>query len=72
MEFGTKVKILPKPENPMPFPYAGAIAEVKQTFTDMRYYAGMEHFLCLEILEAQDAALAGKTIFLHISQVEPC
>lgn len=70
MEYGKKVIIKDRPDLPVSYAYAGAEAVTKPCFVSMDYYAGMENFLCLEIVKAADTALIGKTIYLHSSAVE--
>ncbi len=51
------------------FAYAGASAVVKQRFSNMEYYDGMDNFLCLEITGAGDESLIGTTISLYADSV---
>ena len=68
---GTKVIVRDKPYLPEPFAYAGAECVVKPLFMCMEYYENMGNFLSLEVIQAADKTLKGKTIYLHASDVEP-
>lgn len=52
------------------FALSGATAVVKQRFSNMEYYEGMDNFLCLEITGAEAPELIGKTVNLYAGAVE--
>lgn len=65
---GDKVVIAPRDDIPW-FAYSGAEAVVKQRFSNMEYYEGMDSFLRLEITRAEDERLTGALIDLYADAV---